>query len=208
MTARGDFWSRRKAKVMEEKEADLRAAEKAKVEAQEAALAEKSDEDILAELNLPDPDSLAEGDDVRAFMEKAVPDRIRRRALRALWRTNPVLANVDGLVDYGEDFTDSATVIENLQTAYQVGKGMLAHVEEMARQAELEAEEPTLEDAPAEVGDEAEDLIALTEEEPEEPVEAAPATLIPFAGDEEETTSLPPRRRMQFSFEDHAGGSA
>ena len=35
----------------------------------------------------------------------------------------------------------SATVIENLQTAYQVGKGMTEHVLEMVRQAEAEAAE-------------------------------------------------------------------
>ena len=76
-------------------------------------------------------------------MAKAVPDRIRRRALRRLWLSNPALANLDGLLDYGEDFTDSATVVENIQTAYQVGKGMLKHVEELARQAEAEeAERP------------------------------------------------------------------
>jgi len=45
------------------------------------------------------------------------------------------------LLDYGEDFTDSATVIENLQTAYQVGKGMTEHVLEMVRQAEEQAKE-------------------------------------------------------------------
>lgn len=43
------------------------------------------------------------------------------------------------LVDYGEDFTDAAMAVENIQTAYQVGKGMLKHVEEMARQAEERA---------------------------------------------------------------------
>jgi hypothetical protein len=72
-------------------------------------------------------------------MSKAVPDRLRRRALRRLWLANPALANLDGLLDYGEDFTDSATVIENMQTAYQVGKGMTEHVLEMVRQAEEEA---------------------------------------------------------------------
>ena len=58
-----------------------------------------------------------------------------------MWLANPALANLDGLLDYGEDFTDSATVIENLQTAYQVGKGMTEHVLEMVRQAEAEAEQ-------------------------------------------------------------------
>ena len=91
---------------------------------------EQTDEEILADLGLPDPDDLTLGDDVAGFMSKAVPDRLRRRALRQLWRTNPVLANVDGLVEYGEDYTDSAMVVENLQSLYQVGKGMFVEPEE------------------------------------------------------------------------------
>ncbi len=142
MTGRTDFWARRKAAVQAEEEAEIAAVEARKFEAERTALEEKTDEEILAELDLPDPDTLKPGDDIRGFMGKAVPDRLRRRALRQLWKLNPVLANVDGLVDYGEDFTDSALVVENLQTAYQVGKGMLAHVEEMARQVE-EKEKPT-----------------------------------------------------------------
>jgi hypothetical protein len=137
-----NFWSDRKARVLAEERAEEQAVV-AEIEATDLAAQEaKSDETILEELGLPDPDDLKLGDDIKGFMSKAVPDRLRRRALRQLWRLNPVLANVDGLVDYGEDFTDSATVIENMQTAYQVGKGMLMHVQEMARQAEakLEAE--------------------------------------------------------------------
>ena len=136
MTGRSDFWARRKAAVLAEEEAEVSAVEAQELEAERTALEEKTDDEILAELDLPDPDTLKPGDDIRGFMGKAVPDRLRRRALRQLWKLNPVLANVDGLVDYGEDFRDSALVVENLQTAYQVGKGMLAHVEEMARQAE------------------------------------------------------------------------
>src|SRR6056297_4169178 len=136
MSRPADFWARRKAKVAEEQLAEARAAEAAEQAAREAELAEKSDEEILEDLGLPDPDTLEEGADFKAFMAKAVPDRIRRRALRRLWISNPALANLDGLLDYGEDFTDSAKVLENMQTAYQVGKGMMAHVEELARQAE------------------------------------------------------------------------
>lgn len=139
MSRPGDFWARRKAAVQAEAEADVAAAKAQEEDAARALQEEKTDAELLEELNLPDPDSLQLGDDVRGFMSKAVPDRLRRRALRQLWKLNPVLANVDGLVDYGEDFTDSALVVENLQTAYQVGKGMLAHVEEMARQAEEKA---------------------------------------------------------------------
>ena len=61
---------------------------------------------------------------------------LRKLALRKLWTSNPILANVDGLLDYGEDFTDAAVGAGVVETTYQVGKGMLAHVQEMARQAE------------------------------------------------------------------------
>ena len=40
-----------------------------------------------------------------------------------IWKTNPVLANIDGLDEVCDDYTDAATVIENLQTIYEVGKG-------------------------------------------------------------------------------------
>lgn len=125
-----DFWSRRKAKVA--KEAELEAEEVAQDLPQE----DLSDAEILAKFDLPDPDSLKLGDDIKGFMSKAVPEHLRRRALRKLWRTNPVLACLDGLNDYDGDFTDAATVVPGMKTAYQVGKGMLAHLEAVARQAE------------------------------------------------------------------------
>lgn len=141
MSVDGDFWARRKAGVAAEVEEDLRVEARAEQALAEQVSAEKSDAEILAELQLPDPDDLKAGDDFSVFLAKAVPERLRRRALRKLWLSNPVLANVDQLVDYGEDFTDSAMVLENMQTAYQVGKGMTQHIEEMARQAQAEADE-------------------------------------------------------------------
>ncbi|MBO6639100.1 MAG: DUF3306 domain-containing protein [Roseitalea sp.] len=128
----GDFWSRRKAAVREA-EAREEAQRVARQETDRAAeLEEKSDPEILQELDLPDPDTLEAGDDFRPFLRTVVPERLRRRALRRLWALNPTLANLDGLVDYGDDFTDSATVVEGLQTAYQVGKGMFEHVKRMS----------------------------------------------------------------------------
>ena len=120
MSGGKDFWARRKANVVAEAHASDVAIEQKALSEQHASMEEKSDEDLLLELNLPDPDAMEMGDDFSVFMSKAVPDRIRRRALRTLWRSNPVLANVDMLVDYGEDFTDSAMVVENMQTAYQL----------------------------------------------------------------------------------------
>ena len=139
-------------------------------EARDQSSDDRSEAEVLRQLDLPDPDSLQPGDDFSVFMKSAVPEAIRRRALRKLWLSNPVLANLDELVDYGEDFTDAATVVENLQTAYQVGKGMLRHVME-GDEAEAEAE--TLPDETP--GDEPADdvpVVAAAEPEEETPTDA------------------------------------
>lgn len=192
MTRPDDFWSRRKAAVQAEAKAEALALEEQVIAERQAELEEKDDADILAEFDLPDPDMLQPGDDVSGFMAKAVPDRLRRRALRRLWRLNPVLANVDGLVDYGEDYTDAACVIENIQTAYQVGKGMLAHIEALAADAE-EAKDDVAE---GEADTRAEPEAAPVEPDPvPEPVSVARV-------EEPEEVDLPPvPRRMTFEFE-------
>jgi hypothetical protein len=51
-------------------------------------------------------------------------------ALRRLWRLNPLFGVVDDMVEYGEDYTDAATVIEDMKTAYTVGKGYAKEVVE------------------------------------------------------------------------------
>ncbi len=192
MTQARDFWSRRKAAVQAEAEAEVIAAEEQVIALRQAELEEKSDAEILAEFNLPDPDHLQAGDDVSGFMAKAMPDRLRRRALRRLWRLNPVLANVDGLVDYGEDYTDAACVIENLQTAYQVGKGMLAHVEALA----AETEEDEIEAEVREPEDEPETQPVVAAEPGPEPVGMAERD-----AEEEIAEHSPAPRRMRFEFE-------
>jgi hypothetical protein len=216
LTGAADFWSRRKAQVAAEEVAEAREAETEAAAARDAALDDKTDAEICEELGLPDPDTLEAGDDFRAFMARAVPERLRRRALRRLWLSNPALANLDGMIDYGEDFTDSACVIEGMQTAYQVGKGMLAHVQEMARQAEAEAQA----EAQAEAGeDDAQEHAETPEAEPA-PLAMTEAASVPEVvpapteavetGDAEmdEAAPLPPRRRMRFAFAETAGEQA
>ena len=209
MSRDGDFWARRKAGVVAEAEAEVVAEEKAELAQAHAKLEEKSDAEILAELDLPDPDALEKGDDFSVFFEKAVPERIRRRALRKLWLSNPVLANVDQLVDYGEDFTDSAMVVEAMQTTYQVGKGMLAHVKEMERQAEeakaLAEGRASLEDVEAQ--DEAEVVESSDESEATEVDAVAPLEVVAHAEaptepfpDAEVLPVAPLSRRMRFDF--------
>lgn len=206
MTRAQDFWSRRRAQVEAEAAAEREAEEAREQAARDAALEEVPEAELLAELGLPAPETLKPGDDFTAFMAKAVPEAIRRRALRVLWKSNPVLANVDMLVDYGEDFTDSATVIPNLQTAYQVGKGMLRHVEEMARQAEAEArrleegekepEEVTETDAPQEP--EPEEMVAQKATD-QQTILASQEAL-----DQDEESAPPKPRRMKFRIEESA----
>jgi len=86
---------------------------------------ERSDADILAALGLRHPDEMQAGDDFGAFLRVDVPEHLRRLALRKLWRSNPVLACVDGLNDYDGDFTNAVTDAPGVQTAYEVGKGIV-----------------------------------------------------------------------------------
>ena len=205
---RGDFWTRRRAAVEAETLEQERREAEMEAETLEAQQAARPDTEVLEELGLPDPDTLGPGDDFKVFLAKAVPARIRSRALRRLWGTNPVLANIDGLVDYGEDFTDASCVIDNLQTAYQVGKGMTAHVEELARQAEeaLAAEEAPCEDEPeteTEPEPEAEHTVLAAAEPGVEPsdVETGPQPLAASATEDSAADVPPPLRRMRFRFE-------
>lgn len=115
-------WSDRKIRS-EVDETKLPSTELAEEKPTQDEFEGKSDDEILTILELPDPETLKLGDTVEAFMDGRVPERIRLKALRAFWKTNPVLANIDGLDEYCEDYTDAAMVVENLQTIYQVGKG-------------------------------------------------------------------------------------
>ncbi|MCL3881062.1 DUF3306 domain-containing protein [Marivita sp. GX14005] len=128
MTRNSDFWSRRKRAVEAEEAREARDAEEAETRAARAELEDRPDEEILQELGLPDPDALEPGQDISAFMQKIVPDRLRQRALRRLWRINPALANLDGLCDYNDDFTNAATDAPGVVTAYRVGQGLLKHI--------------------------------------------------------------------------------
>ncbi|SHG85859.1 DUF3306 domain-containing protein [Marivita hallyeonensis] len=135
MSRGSDFWSRRKAQVEAEAAEEARAVEDAEARAAQAELEEKSDAEILDELGLPDPDQLEPGQNISGFMQKAVPERLRQRALRQLWRLNPALANLDGLCDYNGDFTNAATDAPGVATAYRVGKGLMKHIEALEREA-------------------------------------------------------------------------
>ncbi len=111
-------------------------------------------EEIPPEIADIDIDAMDYNSDFTVFMKDNVPEVVRRRALRQLWRSNPVLANVDGLNDYDEDFTDAALVVKGLKSAYQIGKGYLTDEDEDVEDAEsAETAETTAESADVESAD-------------------------------------------------------
>ena len=100
-----------------------------------------SDTDLLEKYELPDPATVDEETDLDCFFDGKAPDRLRQLALRRVWRLNPMFGFVDDMVEYGEDYTDAATVVEGMQTAYQVGKGYLKKVLGPEEETELQVEQ-------------------------------------------------------------------
>jgi hypothetical protein len=190
MTASTGFWTRRKAAVAAEEQAEIAARDAAERQAQEQALADRPDTELLAEAGMPEPETLTTAEEVQDFLKTALPQRLKARALRRLWRLNPVLANLDGLVDYGEDYTDATRVIENMQTVYQVGKGMFDKFAEPDPEPEPE-EEPLL----AEAEEETEEEVA-PEDEPDTPYSYTFTDT-----DDTEPAPAANTRRMRFRFE-------
>jgi len=112
------------AETREEEEAALAAAgmPDAAESEEDAGL---DDEQLLEKYGLTNPEEIEDEAGLEAFMEKGLPDRLRQMALRRMWRLNPLFRFADEMVEYGENYTDAATVIDGMTTAYQVGKGYL-----------------------------------------------------------------------------------
>ena len=89
-----------------------------------------TDDELADKYEVINPDKVNSSVDLREILNKNIPDRLKQLALKRLWRIVPLYGEVSELVEYGEDFTDAATVIDNLQTAYVVGKGYLDKVVE------------------------------------------------------------------------------
>jgi hypothetical protein len=148
-------WSRRKRTAKDE--AETPPAEDVAPEAAAPEDAAHPDEaEIVAKL--PDIDSLEESSDFTVFLQDGVPEALRRRALRKLWRLNPVFANLDGLNDYDEDYTLATSALTAVKTVYKVGKGMISEDDEEPKpsapetpeepSAVADSQEPTTADEP------------------------------------------------------------
>ncbi len=74
--------------------------------------------------DLPDIETLDKDSDFTPFLNINVPDEIRRLALRKLWASDPVLANLDGLNDYDEDYSALGMIAEKVSSLFKPGEGM------------------------------------------------------------------------------------
>lgn len=120
-----------------------------------------SDSDEIDLSTLPDIDSMNAESDFSVFMQNGIPDELRKRALQRLWRIDPAFGHIDGLLEYGEDYSGNGLVAEAVNTIYKVGKGMITDEEEEAERiaaAEAEAEA----DAANATGEEEAPAIAAT----------------------------------------------
>ncbi|MFN2361719.1 MAG: DUF3306 domain-containing protein [Marinobacter sp.] len=119
-------WSRKKTETSREPEPSPPSALEPDPSPEEPDLAINEalpEYEVLEKYNLPNPDAIELGTDITGFMRKEIPELLRRRALRSLWKSNPVLAVLDGLNDYDEDFTGAASAGDVVETLYKVGQG-------------------------------------------------------------------------------------
>jgi hypothetical protein len=92
--------------------------------------------------------------DYRRFMDAAVPDHLRTKALRRLWSSSEVIAQPDELDEFLEDFRDEAKApsADMIRSAYRIGRGFVdeaASAETAVGEpaTETEASEPRPDDA-------------------------------------------------------------
>lgn len=97
----------------------------------------ESEVDLRAEAEaagLPAPEDLNADSDYTGFLAQGVPEALTKAALRKLWLSNPLFANLDGLNDYDEDFN----VIDRVLDLAGAGK----NVEKVARAVDDQTRDP------------------------------------------------------------------
>lgn len=127
---------------------------------------------------LPPLESLTGESDFTPFMREGVPEIIKRKAMRILWRANPLFGFRDEMNDYDEDYNIVHKIIDSSFGSYQVGRGHLTEEElqemmpEEAKRAFDEDEEDVEEDVEEELIDSEEQLEEAGTEIAEQPDEA------------------------------------
>lgn len=134
--SRWQRWSRKKAeanRTVEPTPSSAPEQTEPAPEEQELAVNETlSEQELLEKYGLPDPSSIEIGTDITGFMRREIPEFLRRKALRSLWKSNPVLAVLDGLNDYDEDYTLASTAGQAVKSLYRVGEGLVDNAKKAA----------------------------------------------------------------------------
>ena len=112
--------------------------------------------------DLPDVETLNESSDYTPFLKDGVPEKLKRMALRKLWKSNPAFGFIDGLDDYDEDYSAIGIVAQEIFTNYKPGKGMVDPDE-----TEEEIDEAVKAEDEVEPEEEARDLGEIEAEEDE-----------------------------------------
>ena len=175
-------WSARKTEARDGEDVDTMETQDGLV-VEQSAVADTDPDTEVPDISdqpppdLPDVETLNADSDYTGFLGENVPADVAKMALRKLWRSDPVLANVDGLNDYDEDFSKVGMVSEVVKTAYRIGKGYLTDAEiegaaaEDGEDVEVDAERMS-EEAPDNASEEVSDIVAdIVDEEENEQVE-------------------------------------
>lgn len=142
-----------------------------------------------------DLETLDGGSDFTVFLKEGVPDVLKRKALATLWLSDPVLANIDGLVDYDDDFGSPDLNMKIFKSAYQAGRGYLEHIDRQA--AAVAAADESSE------GDGEHQLTKAVEDEPEAELVGSDDN-----ADEAETASVALEDSIEFGeHTDESGGA-
>ena len=170
-------WSERRRRVAEsEAEAEAAATAAVPPPPDEAELRANAEAAEAVDLSTIDART-----DMSVFLKDGVSEILRKKALRQLWRSDPVFANIDRLNDYDENFADPARTVAVLQSAWQAGRGYLFPEDEPGGAADMPDRHASTDDAASD--DEAitpADTIATAPDVPE----AGPATTVaPEQGD-------------------------
>lgn len=123
-------------------------------------LTEAEREALIADL--PDIESLNKDSDYTPFMQKGVPQDLMKAALRRLWLSDPIFANLDGMNEYDENYRLIDRAITLADTNYQVGKGFITEEDEAKEAAALAEAEDAANEQGGEVADT--DSVAVDQE--------------------------------------------
>ena len=172
-------WSRRKSEARSAATAPIEdSSDPAPASAEQTLEPEKGAPATVDPNDLPDIESLDANSDFTAFMRPGVPEHLRTLALRQLWRSDPIFSKLDGLVEYGEDYSLPSWPKGTIKTAYQIGRGFVNELEKLGA---TEEDQPARPEEPT-TGPASKPGPAVASADPRSPADAAAETPQPTSG--------------------------